>query len=85
MQKQKLDTGLNDIKIFDKIQKNINAIFAGRILENWENENPQNMILWGSSGTGKTIQLREFLSVTFGVIHKPCGQIFLIFENCCHK
>ena len=49
-----------------KICKNPNAKLddgQAKIIEKVANENPQNVILWGSSGTGKTILLTQALGI----------------------
>ena len=48
------------------------------IIENVVNEKPQNVILWGSSGTGKTILLTQALGMKFSYFKK---ENILIFDQ----
>ena len=56
-----------------EICKNPNAKLdkkQSEIIEKVVNEKPQNVILWGSSGTGKTILLTEVLGMKFSYFKK---------------
>ena len=56
-----------------KICKNPNAKLdkkQSEIIEKVANEKPQNVILWGSSGTGKTILLTQALGMKFSHFKK---------------
>ena len=56
-----------------QICKNPNAKLdekQSEIIEKVANEKPQNVILWGSSGTGKTILLTQALGMKFSYFKK---------------
>ena len=64
-----------------QICKNPNAKLdekQSEIIEKMVNENPQNMILWGSSGTGKTILLTQALGMKFSHFKKQDKQMKII-------
>ena len=70
-----------------KICKNPNAKLdkkQSEIIEKVANEKPQNVILWGSSGTGKTILLSQALGMKFSHFKKkniPLKIIVSCFGN----
>ena len=67
-----------------QICKNPNAKLdekQSQIIERMVNEKPQNVILWGSSGTGKTILLTQALGIKFSHFKKINSPMRIIVSS----